>query len=415
MGEKAQQEKFSLWGLCACFMAYACSITATPNGAIAAEGSTFAEALGGIIVAWAFAAATCGLVCYVTYKAGFTKDVVFRVLFGKRGFLIASLFFAFCQNFWASYDIFNAGQGMYNLMPEGPLKNMGFCIGVCIILILTVFGGVKGVTGVKWISTATIPVAVALFAAIFIASVNNIGGLDALTSYQPKEHNVGLLRTSQSMYAMWMAGYIGCSDLAVPAKSGKHIAIAAMCFAAMIFLCYLVGITGFIGTGFKTVGDICLSLGGAIFFIGNVFVIVAQCNTQPACCYMYALSYAEIFRTKRKWWAVFMPMWAAAVAFYIMYGAGVDFINNIVGIVSTLMGPINGVIIGEFFLVRKCKFEYLEDDEIPTANWTAVCVMIGGAILAFFFNNSGFPFPAPIIVGGTCVIHAFLRNVCHTK
>lgn len=404
-------KKLGIGSLTAVFVAYTCSVTSVPNGAIIGEYTTFAEGMIGIALAFVLAAVVSALVSYVSFKTGQTKDIVFKTIFGRRGFMLCSLIFAFCQSFWACFDFFNAGQAIYNLMPEGSIfKNLGFCIAIAVMLVLTILGGVFGIHGVKWISTLTIPVAVILFLIIYFVCLVKSGGYSELLEYVPVENTLGVSGAAQIMFGMWMAGYVGMMDLTPEAKNGKAVVIASICGAAFIMLCFMVGQMGFIGTGFKTVGDICLSLGGAIFICGNLFVIVAQGNTTPACNYMYSLSYSEGLNLPRKPLAVIVPCLVAILAFIIMYGPGVDFISNITNVVSTLMGPLIGVVLAEFYVIEKCGLELEEENNLPIIKAAAFTALLIGVAISLLFNNLvAVPLPGPLTIVATGLVHLVLK------
>lgn len=406
------KNKLGMGSLTAVFVAYTCSVTSVPNGAIIGQHTTFYEGLTGIVIAFILAAIVSSMTSYVGYRTGATKDIIFKTVFGRRGFMLCSLIFAFCQSFWACYDFFNAGQALYNIMPEGTiLKNMGFCIAVAILLVLTIIGGLFGITGVKWISTTTIPVAIILFLIIYFVCLSKAGGFAGLVDYVPAEHTMGVAGSAQIMFGMWMAAYVGMMDLTTEAKNGKAVIVACTCGAAFIMLCFFVGQVGFVGTGLKTVGDICLSLGGAIFLCGNIFVIIAQANTTPAACYMYTISYSEGLHLPKKGLAIVVPCLVAVLAFVIMYGPGVDFINNITSIISTLMGPIIGVIIAEFFVVSKRNISLREDAQLPNVQVAAFASLLIGVAISFLFSNVlAVPVPALMTIIATGIVHLILAQ-----
>ena len=413
--EQGKVKKLGVGATTAVFVAYTCSVSTVPNGAIVGESTTFVNGLLGIILAFVVSSFLAASVSWITYKTGTIKDVVWHSMFGRHGFRVCSLMFAFCQSFWACFDFFNAGQALYNLMPEGsPLKHFGFCIAVCILLVLTIIGGVKGITGVAWISAITIPIAVVLFAIIFGASFREAGGIVALTQYVPAGTPMSIPSVAQIMIGMWMAGYVGMMDLTSDAKNTKSIVIAAICSVAFIGLCFVVGQVGFIGTGMKTVGDLCLYLGGAIFVIGNLFVIFAQGNTTPACNLMYANSYSQAFNIKRTPIAIIVPVIVAVLAFVIMYGPGVDFINNITNTVSAVMSPLVGVTLVEFYLIRKKHLVIKPLNEYPAVYPAPMISLVIGFIISLA-APSFVSMPSVFVIVVTGVIHFILSKAFKTN
>lgn len=414
IGKTPEQKIVKTMGIgstAAVFMAYTCSVSIIPNGALVGEHATYMDGVLGVVLAIIIGSAIAASVSWLGYKTGVIKDVAWKAIFGRQGFRVCSLMFAFCQSFWACFDFFNAGQAIYNLLPEGsPFKNLAFCVGICIMLVLAIIGGIFGIVGVKWISTLTIPVTLIIFAVIFVLSFSKAGGTEALMNYMPAERTISIIGVVQIVLAMWMAGFVGMIDLTIQAKDTKTVVIAAVCGVTVVGLFMLVGQIGFIGTGMKTVGDISLSLGGAIFIVGNILVIFAQGNTVPACNYMYANSYSECLNLPKNPLAVIVPIIAAGLAFMIMYGTGVGFISNITNTVGAVMSPLVGVLLAEFYIVLKRKLEIKPAEEYPAIRPAAMISLAVGfvvslAAVSFVTLSSVFT----IIVAG--LIHVVLRLV----
>lgn len=410
MGENTTK-KLGIGSTVAVFVAYTCSVSTVPNGAVIGENTTFATGLTGIALGFVIGTLIAFFSSWIGYKTGLGKDAVWKQIFGRRGFMLCSFIFGFCQAFWACFDFFNAGQALYNLMPEGSaLKNIGFCVAVCVMLVITIIGGVFGISGVKWISTATIPIAIILFAIIYFCSLKEAGGFDALAAYVPHGATLNVGDCAQIMYGMWMAGFVGMMDLTTEAKNTKCVVVASILSVAFIGLCFMVGQVGFIGTGMKTVGDLCLSLGGAVFICGNLFVILAQSNTTPACNLMYSNSFSTGLNVPRKPVAIVVPILVAALAFVIMYGPGVDFISKITDTVSILMTPLVGIQIAEFYVVCKKNLDIKAVEELPTLKPTAFVCLLIGVVISFALNNiSGVPVSGVIAIIVTGLLHTIGR------
>ncbi len=398
------------------FMAYFCSITAVPTGGLVGEGSDFKTGLIGILLGFVIGAVLIGLSTWIGYRTGQGKDGVWRQMFGRRGFRVCSFLVAFCMAFWACFDLFNAAQAVYNLMP-GSLKNFGFALAMVILLVVTILGGVFGMDGVKLISNLSIPFAIVLFIIIYVVSVRHAGGMAGLMAYQPSQTTYTIGGIAQTMTSMWFAGYCGAIDLTTRAKNTRAVVIAAIAGSGFVLLCFLVGQVGFIGTGVHTLADICAHLGGAIFIIGSIFVMIAQGNTTPACNYMYSNSFQAVFNLKKRTVvAIVVPIIAAILAFVIMYGPGVDFISVIVNTIGTLMAPLLGITLADFYVVRRTHMNILTDEKLPAADpIPLICLAIGVALSLGFKLAPNVPMPTFIVLIATFVIYVILRKAIPAK
>ena len=377
----SNEKKLGGLSLSCVFMAYFCSITAVPTGGIVGAGASFKTGLIGIALGFVIGATLILLSTWMGYKTGLKKDLLWKQMFGRKGFRICSGVIAFCMAFWACFDFFNAAQAVYNLMPAN-IKDFGFCLAMVILLAVTILGGVFGVDGIKLISNLTIPVAIILFIIIYVVCFRQTGDLETLMAYQPAKQTLTIGAIAQMEVAMWMAGYCGAIDLTTRAKSTKSVIAASICGSGFVFLCFLVGQVGFIGTGAQTLADICAQLGGGIFLIGSIFVMVAQGNTTPACDYMYSNSFAAVLNINRKVVAIVVPIIAAVLAFVIMYGPGVDFISVIVNTIGTLMGPLFGVMVADFYIIKKRKLVIKDEKDLPAIRICPIASMGFGFVLA---------------------------------
>lgn len=416
MENTAKKKKIGAFSLAAVFMAYFCSITAVPTGGLVGQGADFKTGLTGILLGFVIGAVFIFLTTWIGYKTGLKKDMIWKQIFGRQGFRVCSFIIAFCMAFWACFDLFNAAQAVYNLMPD-TLKNFGFCLAMVILLIVTILGGVFGMDGVKLISNLSIPFAIVLFIIIYVVCVRHAGGIAGLMAYQPVENTYRVGAIAQMMVSMWMAGYCGAIDLTTEAKNTRTVAVAAICGSGFVLLCFLVGQVGFMGTGVQTLADICASFGGAIFLIGSIFVMIAQGNTTPACDYMYSNSFQAVFNLKKRTAvAIIVPLIAGVLAFVIMYGPGVDFITVIVDTIGTLMAPLVGVTLADFYIIRRRKMEIRADEGLPTVDVCPfVCLAVGIILSLVFKAVPAVPVPTFLVVIISAVLYLGLRKVMPGK
>lgn len=372
--------------------------------------TNFSTGLTGILLGFVIGAVLVTLATWIGYRTGLTKDLVWRQLFGRQGARVCSFLVAFCMAFWACFDLFNAAQAVYNLMPEG-WKDMGFALAMVLLLVITIIGGIFGMKSLTLISNLSIPVAIILFIIIYIVSFRQAGGIEGLMAYQPPANTLNVGTIAQMMCTMWMAGYCGALDLTTEAKNTRAVVVAAVSGSAFVLLCFLVGQVGYIGTGMQTLADICANLGGAIFLIGSIFVMIAQGNTTPSCNYMYTNSFIAVFNLKRRAViATVIPLIAGALAFVIMYGPGVDFITVIVDTIGTLAAPLLTVMLTDFYLVKKRNLVVVSEQELPAARIIPLVCVGAGIVLSLIFK--AFPqIPVPTFL--MMVIIAVLYMVLH--
>lgn len=406
--EKVNEKRYGPLQLAFMYVAFFCSITIVSSGGIIGAGSTFKEGFTGILAGCAFIAFLVFLSTCSSYKLGLRKDQLWAQVFGSKGYKLGSFVMAIALAFWAWFDFFNASQAIYNLMPDH-LKNFGFILGIAILLVITILGGMFGLKGIAFISNLTIPIAVILFIIIIASAITNVGGMEGLAAFTPETHDYSVAKSADLVIATWICGTAAAPDLSEKAKNTRAVALASVATFGMIFVLFLVGQIGFIGTGFQTMGDICASLGGAIFIVGCIFNMIAQANTTPSCNYFYSNSFTELFRINRNFFVILIPCIAAAGGTYIMYSAGVGFITTIVGFISILLTPLLAIMISHYWLVFKGKHEFTPEKKLPAAYKPAIITLIIGIVLSLIlklFPSLGAPTVIVLVV--TMVVYVIV-------
>lgn len=407
--------RVGIGGAVAIYAAYGLTCTVAQTGAIAGNSASFNVGFYGLILgAFVWGVFVLGS-SYVGHKTGVHKDIVWKNVFGRYGSKLISLLVGIVLFFWGGYDTFIAAQAVGNLFPKEQYI-IGFTITTVLVVFITSFGCVRGIPGIKWISMISVPVAIILFVAIIIGTVNSVGGWDVISQNRPEVilyDNV--LDIAHMFVGCWMAGIMSLHDFGVGVKNVKSIVAGAFSGGIVTCFCFLVGFFGTIATGEDSIGNICLSIGGAIWIWGCLFTFVAQANTQPGAALFYVNSISTVTNLKFKLVGIVMPCLCGLETFWIAFGGdGVATISAIMTAVGIIISPIYGTVLTEFYIVGKRRIEVAEDENtLPALKPSGLISVIAGIIIASLI--SGVRFYVVITILCVAVIHTFLRLVLKMK
>lgn len=410
------EKKAGVGGSMALFAAYGLSCTVCQTGALIAQGSTFAIGFWGLLIGaffWGLFTLGSG---YVGHKTGQPKDIVWKNVFGRYGSKLVSFLVGIPLFFWGAYDSSIAAQAIGNLMPEGKFF-LGFVITTILIVIVVVISGLRGIPGIEKVSIITVPVAIALFLAIIIGTINAAGGWAAIeATHQPETvvHN-SVWSVAHLFVAGWAGGVVSVHDFGPGIKNVKALAAGTFTGGIVTCFCFAAGFFGYIATGELSIGNICLHLGGAIWIFGCLFTFVAQANTQPGTALFYCNSVSAAFKLPFRKVIIVGPILAGLGTVWIMYGGnGVATITSIITLAGVILSPIYGTVLSEFFLVGRGKIEIAEDETtLPFLRPAGLISVIVGIIIATVMSDHSYY--ALITVAVCAVLQLFLRKVLKMK
>lgn len=392
--ESKGQEKLGLYSMITIGVAYAITINNFTVGANVGSGMTFIHGLVAIFFAWICLALIWTLAGLMGQVTGQNAAVIFKYIFGTKGGKIPSLCIVACNWIWAAFDYWYVGSVVRNMMPEHPYT--GFAIGMVIILAAVIIGIIKDITSLKWLTGITVPIAIVLFIAILVIVIQRSEGMEFFMNYQPEEH-LSLVFGINLMVGSFVAVSLGFPDITKNAKTKRAVIIAMP--IAMLTVCFqfIVAQFGAIGMQCVDITSLALSLGGAIFYIINFFVLVGQSNTSPSSSFIIVTQVTELLNHKvpRIVFVFLQPLTAGIISFLIEFGADITFLNTWVGFAATIFSALIGVTFSEFYLIRKAKLD--EQEVLP--GWSAPSLISLGIGFALAVYLTYFcPIATPVFV-----------------
>ena len=408
--ETKQPKKVGIWALTCIFIAYGVSLNTFSVGSAQAGHMTFWDGVIMIIIGWLGLAIFGALSGEIGFLSGSRGPDSFKAVYGKWGYKLPSIAASLALLGFSAFDYWYVGMAFRNLLPG--LGNWAFYIGILVIVLAAVFGSIKDITSLKWLTSSTVPIALVLFFIILFATVNRGGGWEVLMNYKPTVGQTTMILGANIMFSCWSSTIPGFMDFTSQAKSRKAVWIAIPIGMLVIAFQYFVGQIGTYAMDIVDFTSLAAALGGGLGLVCNLFTLFAQGNTVPATTIMITSHMTSSLRLPRLSVIIGQPLIAAALAIAMFLGADIGIINVFGTFVGFLFAPLLGSIFAEFYVIGKKSFR--KEEDIPRICLPGVITLIIGFAAGVVINYViPVPLPAAFILIPFCfLLHLFLRKVC---
>lgn len=323
-----------------------------------------------ILVGYGIVTALTALMGDIGTLYGVPFAVYARAPFGYKGSSIAGLLRAVPALYWFGFQTW-VGAAALNYMMEtifgvGNLTLM--IIAFAVFQVVNAMYGLKAMAKFDWIA---IPALAVLFVAIAIAIGNTYGVTIPDIMATKGKGNMSIIYAISGIAGGWITMALNGSDLArqikhVPDYEKKGLiarnkrALIGQFFGLMVIgvLCMLIGMAAGITTGEWDLNAICVKLfnSNVGLVLALIAVVFAQWSTNTAGNLMppsYVL--ISIFpKLNFKSASIICGVIAIAIQPWKIQNSG-TFLVDIQNYISILLGPVMGILLADYFIVRKCK------------------------------------------------------------
>lgn len=404
-----------MWGLISIFIAYGVTLNTFSVGSQQAGNLPFWSGVFMILIGWACLAVSGVIAGNIGYETGFKAPDAFRCTFGQWGYKVPSVLASVALVGFAAFDYWYVGAALMNLFPG--IGATAFYIGILIIVLAAIFGAIKDITSLKWLTSTTIPIALVLFFIIMFVTINRGGGMDILMQYQPpvNAQNTSMIIGANVMFSCWLSTVPGYMDFTSQAKTRKCVMWAIPLGMLGIAFQYFVGQLGTYVFGTVDFTTLSAALGGGMGLVCNLFTLFAQANTVPASTLMMTSHLTSSLKLPRLVVIIGQPIIAAALAIAMFLGADISIINSFGTVVGFIFAPLLGSIFAEYYVVGKRSFASF--DELPKFSTAGMITLVVGFLLGVIINYAlpiDLPTAAVLMVLCFC-LHIVLRKGAHLK
>lgn len=365
-----------------------------------------------ILVGYGIVTALTALIGDIGTLYGVPFAVYARAPFGYKGSSIAGLLRAIPALYWFGFQTW-VGAAALNYIMETVL---GFGNLTLMIIAFAVFQVVNAMYGLKamakfdWLA---IPALAILFVAIAVAIGQKYGVSIPDIMATKGKGNMSVIYAISGIAGGWITMALNGSDLArqikhVPGYENKGLiqrnkrALIGQFFGLMVIgvLCMLIGMAAGITTGEWDLNAICVKLfnSNVGLILALIAVVFAQWSTNTAGNLMppsYVL--ISIFpKLNFKSASIICGVVAIAIQPWRIQSSG-TFLVDIQVYISTLLGPVMGILLADYYVIRKCKLNVQDLYTIGGQyqykngfNISAVIALVLGFALSFISSTYAF-------------------------
>lgn len=314
-----------------------------------------------------------GALAYMGAESGLSMHLLARYSFGEKGSYIASFVTSITQIGW-----FGVGIAMFAIPIANRFNiNLYLLVGITgILMTATAYFGMKSLT---ILSAIVVPAIAVLGSTSAFMAADSVGGLQGLMSIEPS-NKMTLVTAVTLCVGSFISGGTATPDFARFAKT-KKTAVWTTVIAFFIgnSLMFLFGAVGAMVTGNSDIADVMFSQGlvvPAIIVLGlNIW------TTNDNSIYTAGLGLSNITKLHKNKLVIACGLIGTVGAIWLN--------NNFVGflnLLNSMLPPVGGILIADYFLINKRKYESIENTKFIDINWVAVAAFISGFVAANFIN-----------------------------
>ncbi len=326
-------------------------------------------------------AAVLGL---IACRSGLNSVLMGRFCFGEVGSKLSDMLLGFTQIGWYAWGTATIAIVLVKILglPEGltiPLMVL-FGFGFC----LTAFVGYKGL---DLLSRVAVPAMLVLLVVSLWIATRDIGGLAGLLAVEPKE-SMSLSVAITLVFGTFVSGATQATNWTRFAKSGR-VAVLASLFGFFIGngLMIIAGAYGAIVYQQPDVVEVLVLQGLSMAAV--VMLFLNLWTTQDNTIYNFAAAGCNLLRTsKRKT----VTLVGAGIGTLLAIGGMYEMLIPFLILLGSIIPPIGGVIMADFFYGHRARYPKLADVRLPAFNWVGLGAYLIGTLSAYFS-----PWVAPLV------------------
>ena len=251
--------------------------------------------------------------------------------------------------------------------------NLYLLVGITgILMTATAYFGMKSLT---LLSAIAVPAIAILGSTSAIMATNSVGGVQGLMNIEPTT-KMALVTAVTLCVGSFISGGTATPDFARFSKN-KKVAVSTTVIAFFIgnSLMFLFGAVGAMVTGNSDIADVMFSQGlviPAILVLGlNIW------TTNDNAIYTAALGLSNITKLPKKHMVIIGGLIGTVGAIWLNnnFTAFLTFLNS-------MLPPVGGILIADYFFVKKRKYDTIEKTEFKNINWVAIVSFLAGFIVA---------------------------------
>ncbi|MDO4554898.1 MAG: cytosine permease [Lachnospiraceae bacterium] len=394
--------KKSLGSILVILTGYTISLSNFVSGATVGSKMPFKEAVAACALGNIMLIIVATLLGIIAFRTGLSTSVLARKALGARSSAILSFLLVISAVNWIAVNADTFSNLIKSTFGWWPIP-----VAITSILVVAIWAqsAIRGVKGLEIVSWLGVPCALVLTIVCAIAISVKTGYSTVFNFIPASDVQISFASGSTSFVGAWIFGCIVSPDVCRYAKKRNHVAFGApIAVAVGLFGLEVIGIMTAQATNQSSFVEATAALGlGVLVFICAIFCVW---TTQDNNIYSAGLALQNVMKDTplegKVKHAVLAVIIATAAAIFAAAGA-TKYLLPVVQTLSILLPPIPGLIIAEFYFVKKSK-------ENKAINWVAIITWIIGTAVGYVALQNNFLIPAIVSMIVTFVLYIVLSK-----
>ena len=329
------------------------------------------EFFGAVLVGNLILCVYAGLLAYIAGDTGLSTHLLARYAFGEKGSYLVSFLLGATQVGW-----FGVGVAMFAIPVAKVTGLPAFVLVLAAGLLMTgtAYFGMKSLTILSMIAVPAIAVLGSISAG---RAADSVGGISGLMAIKPESS-----MTMSAAIAVCVGSFISGGTLTpdfTRFSKNKKIAVSTTIIAFLIgnSLMFIFGAIGAMVTGQADIAEVMFLQGLIIPAIIILGLNIWTANDNAL--YASGLGFSNITKQPKNRLVIINGIVGTFLAI-VLYNNFMGWLN----ILNTLMPSIGGVIIADYFILKKCHYLPMENMIFTAVNKVAIIAWALGAIAAHF-------------------------------
>ena len=321
---------------------------------------------------------------YIAFKSGLNSVLMGRFCFGEVGSKLSDLILGFTQIGWYAWGTATAAVVLGKYFQLSPGSVLGLMLVFGLLFCATAYVRYRGLEILSYIAVPAM--GLLLLLSMWVATVK-VGGLEGLLAVVPSAE-LDLSTAITLVFGTFVSGATQATNWTRFSRSAKVAVWASLIgFFVGNGLMVLIGAYGAIVYQQPDVVEVLLLQGFATAAMAMLLLNIW--STQDNTIYNFAVAGCNLLRTqRRKSVTLAGAVIGTLLALFGMYDLLVPYLI----LLGTVIPPIGGVIMADFFYRYRGQYPRLAEAHLPAFNWPGLIAYGVGTVVAF---NS--PWVAPLV------------------
>lgn len=328
---------------------------------------------------------------YIACHSGLNSVLMGRFCFGETGSKLSDFLLGFTQIGWYAWGTATIALVMVKMLelsqdwtiPLMVLFGFGFS--------LTAFIGYKGL---DLLSRVAVPAMLALLLWSLWIATRDVGGLSGLLAIEPNE-SMSLHMAITLVFGTFVSGATQATNWTRFARNGKTAVFSSLIgFFIGNGLMIMVGAYGAMVYQQPDIVEVMVLQGLSI--VAVVMLFLNLWTTQDNTIYNFAAAGCNLVRKDKRGTITLI---GAGIGTLLAIGGMSDMLIPFLILLGSIIPPIGGVIMADFFYGRKGHYPQLSSTTLPRFNWVGLSAYAIGALCAYFS-----PWIAPLVGIGVAAL-----------